>query len=77
MKEKFKRFLNAYVRFVQRILITILLTTAYLFAVGITFLLALVFRFRMVRPKRRRGQASYWDEAREYHFTIEDARRQS
>lgn len=77
LRSGFKRFMSAYIRVVQRILITVLLSVVYWLVVGLTALFALVFKFRTMVPRRRRGEASYWEEAVDYRSDLEDARRQS
>lgn len=76
MRDRFRRFLAAYVRVVQKILITVLLTLVYVLVVGLTFLLAVPLKFRLLFPSRARRE-SYWEKARGYAVTPEEAERQS
>jgi len=76
VRDRFKRFMAAYVRVVQKILITLLLTVVYLLVVGLTYLVAVLVKFRMVFPSRA-PRVSYWREAKGYTVTPEEARRQS
>jgi len=74
-KEKFKIFIDRYVRFVQRILVTILLTLIYVIGFGITALVVLIFRPGLIRQDKSEV-SSYWHDAKEYD-RLEGSKRQS
>lgn len=71
----FKRFVQAYVRFVQKVLITLLLTLLYVFGFGSTYLFAAVFRRKLLRGSPT-GQ-SVWQSAEGYECDLERCSEQS
>jgi hypothetical protein len=61
MIEKFKKFTQAYVRFVQKILLFFLLSTLYLFGFGLTKIFAIIFRFKLFDTKPISSK-SFWQK---------------
>ena len=72
----FKKFINSYIRFVQKILITILLTLLYFFGFGLTYLYMIFFKRDVVFSKFK-VKESYWKEAKDYDANIENSLNQS
>ncbi len=73
----FKTFINKYIQFVQRILVTILLTVIYFLGFGITALLLRLFHPKTLDFGRKpSSEDSYWLKARQYEG-IESSKRQS
>ncbi len=73
----FKKFIDRYVTFVQRILITTLLTLIYFIGFGFTALLIRLFHPRLLDHGRKSASdASYWLEGRASE-DIESCKRQS
>jgi len=70
-----KRFLRAYVRFVQKAVVTVLLGGLYLFGFGSTKLLALIVRRKLLRPAGT--EESCWHPAEGYDLDLESAQEQS
>ncbi len=70
-----KKFLRAYIRFVQRILITVLLTLLYALGFGTTWLLAQVFQRRMLAGSGR--EDSCWETPDGYTDGLAGAGEQS
>ena len=66
-----KKFIQLYIRFVQKILITILLTIVYFFVIGPTLLLILIFKRRMLY-KNYKKMNTYWVEAKDYTTDFEN-----
>ncbi len=75
-KAKYKIFIDRYVRFVQRILVTFLLTLIYVFGLGITTLLIRIFKAPMLRLEKSSDSETFWQDAREYGG-LEESQRQS
>ena len=70
-----KKFLKLYIRFVQKILITILLTILYFLIFSITKLIVLVFPNKHL--KRKKQTDTYWLEAEDYGSNFESSLEQS
>jgi len=60
-----KKIIGFYVRFVQKILITILLSIVYFLVIGPTFLLILIFK-RKILFRDYNKTPSFWVEAKDY-----------
>ena len=69
-----KRVTGYIVRFVQEILLAVLLTLIYFVLFGLTYLSALVFRRDLLWPK---GGGAGWVEATGYAPDLDAAKRQS
>lgn len=73
----FKKFLDKYVQFVQRILVTIFLTLIYFIGFGSTALLVRLFCPRLLNHGRKSSSdTSYWLKARQCEGA-ESCKRQS
>lgn len=73
----FKKFVNIYIQFVQRILVTVLLTLIYFIGFGVTALLIRLFRPGILEHGRKSSsETSYWLEARQSEG-LESSKRQS
>lgn len=66
-----KKFIQIYIRFVQKILITILLTLVYFLMLGPTLLLIIIFR-RKILFKNYKKMNSFWVEAKDYTANFEN-----
>ncbi len=80
MKERFKKYLWAYIRFVQKILITVLLFLTYVFGLGLLRILASVFARSLLRTQwPDGGKDTFWLQPRpdEYAPEPDECRRQS
>lgn len=75
-KAKYKLFIDRYVRFVQRILVTVLLTLIYVFGLGLITLLIRIFKPSMLRLEKGDDASTFWHDAKAYG-TIEESKRQS
>lgn len=74
--KKIKRFLQWYIKTVQKILITLLLTILYGVGFGVTLIFALIFQRRLLAG--RGGKAgTFWVEAEGYQPDPDDSIRQS
>jgi len=73
-REKFNRGVDTLVRWIQRILITVLLTLTYVFGLALTWLPARMSRWAGRSPDK---DGSYWKDAEGYSASPEEARRQS
>ena len=69
--ERFKRLLQAYVRFVQKVLLTVFLTLSYVFGFAATWLLLLVFNRRLLFPDAP-GTTTTWTPAERYSADPEE-----
>ena len=70
-----KKITQHIIRFVQRIVVTVLLTLIYIVGFGITALAIIVFRPRILQ-KDSKETDSYWHSAERYG-SLENSRRQS
>lgn len=70
-----KKIINLYIRFVQKILITILLTIVYFIVFGITKLVMFIFPGKHL--KRLKKMDTYWLDAEGYTADINSAMEQS
>lgn len=78
--ERFKKFVWAYIRFVQKILITVLLFVTYVFGMGLLRVFASVFARSLLRTQwEGGGKNTFWLQPRpdEYAFEADECRRQS
>ncbi len=75
-KAKFKLFIDRYVRFVQRILVTVLLTLIYVFGLSITTLLIRIFKPAILKLEQESDASTFWHDAKVYGG-LEDSKRQS
>jgi hypothetical protein len=73
---RFKKFINNYIRFVQKILITILLSLLYFIGFGLTYLFLLIFKPSLL-ISRFKIKDSYWQMAKDYETNLEDSMHQS
>lgn len=71
-ESRFKRFVRAYIRVVQKILITILLVLLYTVGIGLTRLFATVFYRRILRDRPAAPDSS-WEPAEDYTVDREGA----
>jgi len=74
--KKIKKALRWYIKTVQKILITLLLTILYSVGLGATFLFALIFNRRLLGLKAKK-ETSFWKEAEGYQSDLDDSIRQS
>ena len=63
--KKMKKFVTFYIKFVQKILITILLTVVYFLVIGPTLLLVIIFK-RKLLFKNFNKMETWWIEAKDY-----------
>jgi hypothetical protein len=70
-----RKLLQAYIRFVQRILVTVLLSLLYAVGFGTTWLLAQVFQRRLLAGSG--GEESCWQSPQGYTDGLEGAGEQS
>ncbi len=61
MIDKFKKFTQAYVRFVQKILLFVLLLLLYLFGFGLTKIFTVIFRIKLF-DSRANSSKSFWQK---------------
>ena len=77
----FKKFfyskpIQAYIRFVQKILVTILLTLLYFIGAPLTLLVILIFK-RSIIIKRYKDKNTYWEDAYDYTSDFQTSLHQS
>ena len=72
-----KKIINAYIRFMQRILITILLTVVYVVFFGITKLFLALFMPRTLWRRKNKNEDSFWLKMKEEPVDMEHALQQS
>jgi hypothetical protein len=65
LMRKMKKIVWFYVRFVQKVLITILLTIVYFLVLGPTLLLIIIFKRRLLF-KNYDKMNTFWVEAKDY-----------
>jgi len=65
-----KKFIQFYIKFVQKILITILLTIVYFFVLGPTLILILIFKRKLI-IKNYKKRDTFWIEAKDYTSDFE------
>jgi len=70
-----KKITQYIIRFIQRILVAVLLTLIYVIGFGITALMIRIFRPSVLRHNRKEA-VSYWQDARE-NDGLESSQRQS
>ena len=70
-----KKFINLYIRFVQKILISVLLTLVYFTFFSITKLIIIIFQNK--RFKKDKKTESYWINAEGYTIDMDSALEQS
>ncbi len=70
-----RKLLKAYIRFVQRILVTVLLSLLYTVGFGVTWLLACVFQRKLLSGSG--SESSCWEPPQGYADDLEGAREQS
>ena len=70
-----RKLIGLYIRFLQRVLITVLLAIVYFIGFGITFALAAVFKRRLLWPAAE--SETYWADDCRYPMDLEHARYQS
>lgn len=70
-----KKFINLYIRFVQKILISVLLTLVYFTFFSITKLIIIIFQNK--RFKKDKKADSYWINAEGYTIDMDSALEQS
>jgi uncharacterized membrane protein YesL len=63
MIEKLKKFTQAYVRFVQKILLFLLLSLLYIFGFGLTKIFAIIFRFKLFDTKSASSK-TFWQTSK-------------
>jgi hypothetical protein len=73
-REKFNKGVDTLVRWIQRVLITVLLTLTYIFGLALTWLPARMSRWA---GRKSAHNGSYWKDAEGYETSLEDAGRQS
>lgn len=73
-RAKFNRAVDTLVRFIQRVLITVLLTLTYVFGLALTWLPARMSRWA---GRGADSEGSYWKDAEGYEASLDDAGRQS
>jgi len=76
MRARLKLALQRFIRFQQKVLITVLLTLLYVFGFGITFLFASLFKRRLLRRSGATGD-TFWRAATGYEPGMDDSIRQS
>ena len=76
MVSRMRKFLRAYIRTVQKILITVLLFFLYIVGFGVTYLFSAVFKRDLLRDKRTSGE-SFWKAAVDYEVDLNDGTLQS
>ena len=76
MISRIKKFLRAYIRIVQKILITVLLFFLYIVGFGVTYLFSAVFQRQLLRDKHKSGE-SFWNVAVDYETDLNDGTMQS
>lgn len=70
-----KKLLHIYIRFVQKILITTLLTLVYFLIFSLTMLFVFIFLDKLLKNKK--NQNSYWIDAEGYVADLSSATEQS
>lgn len=63
MIDKLKKFTQAYVRFVQKILLFVLLLLLYLFGFGLTKIFAVIFRIKLF-DSGVNSNKSFWQKTK-------------
>lgn len=69
-----KKFIQAYIRFVQKILVTVFLAVLYVFGIGITALVSLFVRGDAGHSGEVRGK-NFWIEPRGRDAGFENAKK--
>jgi len=67
-----KKFVQTFIKTVQKILITISLLLIYIIGIGVTAFCAMLFNRRIPKEKN-----TFWIEAKGYECDIDDCMRQS
>jgi hypothetical protein len=70
------RFIQAYIRFVQKILVTFFLTILYFLGYTIIYIYAIIFKRKLIFGTKGRSE-TYWIEAKDYHIDKETGLQQS
>ena len=73
---RLRKLLDIYIRSVQKVLIFIFLVLTYFLAMGLTYVMALVFKREMFRDGRQ-DHSTYWTDAEDYETEMDDCLRQS
>ena len=73
---RLRKLLDIYVRSVQKVLIIIFLVLTYFLALGLTHVMALVFKRELLRDSQQ-DRSTYWTDAEDYETEMDDCLRQS
>jgi len=71
-----KKFVQTFIKTVQKILITISLLLIYIIGIGVTAFCAMLFN-RRIPNQRHKEKNTFWIEAKGYECDIDDCMRQS